>query len=422
MLAGARRSLSILPPPVEELKTMSVILMAAYTNYRRDPRVRREAEALVEAGHRVVFLAKRQRGEPNRETIAGVEVVKTVGRMDKCNSFLQYMADYAVFFFMLQAHLLAHPFRYHLVHINNMPDFLVFAAWLPRLLGRPVIHDIHDLMPELYAEKFASGEDHWVVRLLKVQERWAGRFASAVLTVEDRLRDILSARGIARGKIEVLLNLPDDRIFRLRSDAPPQGTAQRFVSVYHGTLARRLGLDVAIRAVALARDVIPDVELRIIGAGEERETLVELARSLGLSGVVTFSEGFVPVEKIPAMIADADVGVIPLRISGGTDVMLPTKLLEYVTMGIPCITPKTGTICRYFDAEMVEFFEADDEESLAGAMRRLYLDPARRKRLAVNATERFGRKYTWSEHKKVYVGLVQRLLGKDANAAGQAPA
>jgi glycosyltransferase involved in cell wall biosynthesis len=178
---------------------------------------------------------------------------------------------------------------------------------------------------------------------------------------------------------------------------------------------------VAIRAVALARDAIPNIELRIIGAGEEREHLVDLARSLGLSGVVTFSEGFVPVEKIPAMIADADVGVIPLRISGGTDVMLPTKLLEYVTMGIPCITPRTGTICRYFDAEMVEFFEADDEESLAAAMRNLYLDPTRRTRLAITATERFGRKYTWSEHKKVYVGLVQRLLGKGANAPGRVP-
>ena len=41
---------------------MAMILMAAYTNYRRDPRVRREAEALVEAGHRVVFLACRQTG------------------------------------------------------------------------------------------------------------------------------------------------------------------------------------------------------------------------------------------------------------------------------------------------------------------------------------------------------------------------
>ena len=62
---------------------MATVFMAAYTNYRRDPRVKREAEALVEAGHKVVFLARRQPGEPNRETISGVDVIKTIGLHDK---------------------------------------------------------------------------------------------------------------------------------------------------------------------------------------------------------------------------------------------------------------------------------------------------------------------------------------------------
>jgi hypothetical protein len=128
---------------------MALIFIAAYTNYRRDPRVKREAEALVDAGHKVVFLARRQPGEPNRETIAGVEIIKTIGLKNKCTSFLEYMIDYILFFFMIFVHLLLHPLRYQLIHINNMPDFLVFATCLQRLFGVPVIHDVHDLMPEL---------------------------------------------------------------------------------------------------------------------------------------------------------------------------------------------------------------------------------------------------------------------------------
>lgn len=391
---------------------MACVLMAAYTNYRRDPRVKREAEALVEAGHRVVFLARRQPGEPNRETIAGVEVIKTIGLREKCNSTVEYLADYSLFFLMISLHLLAHPLRYRLIHINNMPDFLVFATWLPRLLGRPVIHDIHDLMPELYLEKFSSGEDHWMVRALKVQERWAGRFASAVLTVEERLKDILAERGIPREKIRVLMNLPDDRIFAPRRVREPKPEAAPFVLVYHGTLARRLGLDVAIEAVAKTRGAIPRLELRIIGAGEEREGLLALRDRLGLREVVTFSDGFVRVERIPSLVADADVGLIPLRIHSGTDIMLPTKLLEYVTLGIPCIVPKTGTIARYFDEEMVRFFEAENSDSLADAIIELYRDPAKRQRLSQQATERFGNRYRWSEHKQVYVNLVNALLGQ----------
>lgn len=390
---------------------MSAILMIAYTNYRRDPRVRREAEALVEAGHAVTFLARRQPGEPDRETLSGVHVVKLPGLAHKRTTMTGYLIDYAVFFLLSMLHVLPRPRGYQLIHVNNMPDFLVFAVWLPRLLGTPVIHDVHDLMPELYQEKFTSGERHWLVRVLKAQERWAGRFASAVLTVEERLKDILSHRGVPRERIHVLMNLPDQRIFGPRergAGAKPAGSP--FVMVYHGTLARRLGLDIAIRAVARARQDITRLEFRIIGAGEERPALIALRDELGLQDLVTFSDGFVPVEQIPALIGDADVGVVPLRQSSGTDVMLPTKLLEYVGIGVACIVPKTGTICRYFNEEMVEFFEAENVDSLAAAMVRLYRDPQRRASLANEATARFGSIYCWSEHRKVYTSLVTRLL------------
>jgi hypothetical protein len=51
-------------------------------------------------------------------------------------------------------------------------------------------------------------------------------FASAVLTVEERLKDILSDRGIPRDKIDVLMNLPDDRIFRQRPRVPETGRSR----------------------------------------------------------------------------------------------------------------------------------------------------------------------------------------------------
>ncbi len=388
----------------------ATILMAAYTNYRRDPRVRREAEALVEIGHRVVFLASRVPGEPHCETIDGVQVVKVPGLRNRKTSMFTYILDYAIFAVMIFLHLLAHPLRYRLIHINNMPDFLVFATALSRLTGTPVIHDVHDLMPEIFEEKFASGQRHWIVTALKVQERWAGRFASAVLTVEERLKDILSSRGIPRSKIHVLMNLPDERIFAPRSSPGSKPEGAPFVLVYHGTLARRLGLDIAIEAVAKAKAAIPHIELRIIGAGEERANLIALRDTLGLQREVVFSNGFVPVQQIPDMIHDADVGVVPLRLSSATDIMLPTKLLEYVQMGIPCIVPKSVTISRYFDAEMVQFFESGDPASLADALVSLYRQPARRTSLAQQAALRFNATYRWDRHKTLYTGLVNQLL------------
>jgi glycosyltransferase involved in cell wall biosynthesis len=360
----------------------------------------------------VVFLACRQPDEPDREIIAGVEVRKLPVPQRRCTTMREYAVDYALFFLLVFLHLLVRPRRYRLIHVNNMPDVLVFATLLPRLLGRPVIHDVHDLMPELFLEKFTTGDRHWAIRALKAQERWAGRFATAVLTVEERLRDILASRGIDRGKIHVLLNLPDDRIFTPRPTMPAKSAGAPLVMVYHGTLARRLGLDLAIEAVARVRQAIPEVTLRIIGAGEERETLIALRDRLGLQDVVSFSDGFVPVETIPALLTDADIGLVPLRISSGTDIMLPTKLLEYVLLGIPCIVPCTGTIARYFDAEMVQFFEAENIESLAAAIVALHADPAKRRRLAMEATQRFTQVYQWRRHKQTYTDLVTRLLGE----------
>jgi len=268
---------------------MARILMAAYTNFRRDPRVRREAEALVEAGHSVVFLARRQPDEVDRETLCGVDVIKLPGLTHDRSSILGYLLDYAIFFVLLSLHLTLRPRRYRLIHINNMPDFLVFATWLPRLLGVPVIHDVHDLMPELYQEKFGSRRMRWLIGGLELQERWAARFASAVLTVEDGLKETLSRRGVDARKIHVLMNLPDERIFSPRRGPRFKGADEPFVLVYHGTLAHRLGLDVAIEALALARPALGPVELRIIGAGEERDRLIELRDALGLHREVSFS-------------------------------------------------------------------------------------------------------------------------------------
>lgn len=49
-----------------------------------------------------------------------------------------------------------------------MPDFLVFTAVVPKLLGTKVILDMHDPMPELYMSKFHAGENNiFPVKLLE---------------------------------------------------------------------------------------------------------------------------------------------------------------------------------------------------------------------------------------------------------------
>src|SRR5207249_1664702 len=118
--------------------------------FMRDPRVRREAQALADAGWQVDVICLRAPNEPARSeqprtTKGGAIRIHRVPLQHKRGSKLRYVLEYGTFFALASALLsLKHMRRrYDLVHIHNMPDALVFAAWLPKLTGTPIVLDMH---------------------------------------------------------------------------------------------------------------------------------------------------------------------------------------------------------------------------------------------------------------------------------------
>jgi glycosyltransferase involved in cell wall biosynthesis len=95
----------------------------------------------------------------------------------------------------------------------------------------------------------------------------------------------------------------------------------------------------------------------------------------------------VPVEQLPALLVTADVGVVPYRPSAATHLMLPVKLLDYATLGIPVIAARLRTVEHYFGNHAVELFEPGSSADLARAISRLYHDPRLRHRLAESACQ-----------------------------------
>jgi glycosyltransferase involved in cell wall biosynthesis len=394
---------------------MSRVAMVAYTHYVSDPRVRREAEALAARGDEVEFFCLRRTGESPRQELAGVRIRRLPVRRYRGGNSAFYIASYFHFFFVaLFAISLAHLRRpFDLVHSNNMPDFMAFTGLLPRLCGRPLIHDIHDTMPEIYQGKFGVDSQHPLIRLLKLQERLAGRLATRVLTSEHTKREALIEHGLPSAKIEVLLNLPDPAIFPLVTAAENDDRAgDEFRLVFHGTLAERLGVDIAMHAVALIGDRIPRLRLDVIGDGDHRPALLALRDELGLGEQVRFSDGFVPVESLPEMLSGAQLAVVPTRVEISTRYMLATKLVEYAMLGIPAVVAPTHTIRYYFNEDQVAYFPPEDPEALAEMILELYRDPARRLALAERAAD-FFEEYHWDRHKLVYTELVDRLCAGD---------
>ena len=123
-------------------------------------------------------------------------------------------------------------------------------------------------------------------------------------------------------------------------------------------------MDLLVKAVAVAREHIPGIRLELYGAGDFRPQIEQLVADLKLAGAVRL-HGQQPIERIPEAIAAADVGVAPMRQDVFTDCGLPTKLLEYVALGVPAVASRTATTADYFDDSMVQFFTPGDPDDLA---------------------------------------------------------
>ncbi len=374
-----------------------------------ETRVQREAETLVAQGHHVDVICLRDRGESPEETFKGVHIYRLPARIRKTNLALQFV-NY-LYFMLLAAWKLArlhHAHPYDAVQAHNLPDFLVFAALWPKLRGVPVLLDLHDLMPEFYSGRFAAGSHRWLLKAIRWQERLACRFADHVITVSDHWREALIARGVPPEKCSVVMNVADQAIFSFQPRPPRRPDDPSFKLIYHGTLVYRYGLDLAIRAVGMVRDEIPGIHLTILGRGQHVPALRALRQELGLEDQVAIYEELRPAEELPALIRQADVGVVPYRDDVFTDGLLPTKLMEYAALGLPALAARTTAMQRYFSGTMVEFFAPGDAEDLARGILHLYRSPQRMAELTAGC-QVFNQRYNWRQVGAAYVALIERL-------------
>ena len=330
------------------------VCMVAYTFYEPDNRVRRYAETLVRRGDKVDAIVLRQPGQQTRTVVSGVNVYKIQGRKLNEKMKIQYLLKLLLFLFKSACKLtqLHWKKKYDVIHVHSVPDFEVFATLFAKLTGAKVILDIHDIVPELFAGKFKAGKDSLFFKLLLWVEKISMAFADHVIVANHIWFQRLIERSVAPEKCSVVMNYPDPSIFTIRKQN--SGTSDRFVMIYPGTLSIHQGLETAIRAVDLIKNEIPDLEFHIYGKGTDEEYFVKLVHKMKLENRVFF-RSVVPIEMLPRLMADADLGVEPkLKRSFGNEAF-STKILEFMTVGIPVIASDTMVHTHYFDESMVKF-------------------------------------------------------------------
>lgn len=382
------------------------VCMLGYTFYEIDSRVQQYARALVERGDEVDFIGLQKAGQSAGDVVEGIRIFRIQGREFDERSKVSYLFKLLRFFvsssmLVSSKHLRN---RYDLIHIHSVPDFLVFAAWLPRLTGAKIVLDIHDVIPEFYATKFNAPPGSVAFRSLLLLEKVCAAFAHHVIIANDIWREKLVSRALSASKCTTILNYPRQRL--------PQGSKRQkldstFIILYPGSLNYHQGVDIAIQAFALVKNSIPNSEFHIYGEGAEHANISRLIQRLGLEKRV-FLRPYVTHERILGIMANADLGIDPKRTDGFANEAFGGKIFEFMALGVPMVVSDTRTNKYYFNESVVRFCRGGNAEDFAQSILAVYENKQATSRM-VQAASELVRGYEWDVQKLIYLKLVDSL-------------
>ncbi len=350
------------------------VVMLAHTYYFRDARVQREAEYLASVGFEVHVVCAWEPARPGERREPREEVVNKVHlhhlRLKrKRGGMARYLYEYFMMTVLgmgklIQLHVKR---RFDAVHIHNMPDFLVLAGLPLKWTGATLILDVHDPMTELFQANYHLSIRHPVARMLRIQERISYRLADRLLTVNSSMvENVARKSGRAESQVAVVQNLPDSRKFPIQKGRRENWPFHKgaITLLYCGTVTEHYSLDIAVRAIARLSGTLPNLRLQILGDGNRLMNVLDLAKELGIADRV---EHLKPVkhDMVIDIMAKADIGITTHSSGVFGNLYFSTKVLEFMSQGLPVISSRTYTIEKMLPESALFYFKAGDVDDLA---------------------------------------------------------
>ena len=236
-------------------------------------------------------------------------------------------------------------------------------------------------------------------RLYRVLERRAARWCRAILTVSEYERDAGLAQGVGRPEqYRVVRNGVSLDRFAL----PRQPLPGRVIMV--GRLAAPKRHDIAVRAVALLRQRMPEATLDVVGDGPLRESVEALIASLGAGDAVRLlgQRG-----DVPQLLAQASCLLLASDYEG-----CPLTVLEGMAAGLPVVATRFGGLAELVDDGRTGCIVDPSPAAVAAALGDVLGDPARAAAMGdaarAEAQARFGRERMVAEIEAVYAEIAGR--------------
>jgi glycosyltransferase involved in cell wall biosynthesis len=300
--------------------------------------------------------------------------------------------------------------KFDVVHIHNMPDLLVVAGLISKVTGAILVLDVHDPMSELFQQKNRVNGSHPMIRALKLQERLCYRLADRLVTVTHTMAEnVAEKRGCPIESVKVVHNFPDLISFPIREDKkewPINGDG--IVFLFSGTVTGQYRLDIAVRAIAIASQTIPNIRFQILGGGDSLEEVLALAEDLGIGDRVEHIPP-VHVDMVKNVMANVDVGITTHQSGIFGDLYFSTKIIEFMTQGLPVISSRTDTLAKYIPDDSIFYFEPGEIGELVNQIILMYNKPGLVLQ-KINNSKKLLSKYTWQEEKRSFMAFYEELF------------
>ena len=292
-------------------------------------------------------------------------------------------------------------------------------ALVARALGDefelPVVYEVRGFWEETWLSRYPGrSKDAARYHLRSAREVAAATAADRVVTLSEAMRNRLVGDGVPAGRISVIPNAVDPRVFPIVERDPALaatlGLGHDEPTVgYISSLVGYEGIDTLIDACATLLSEGVRLTCLIVGDGEDRPRLEKRAADRGIAGRVLFT-GTVPREEIARYYGAIDVFVVPRAPVPVTEIVTPLKPFEALSTGRTLVLSAVGALKPIAnESGAAELFTPGDSADLAAVLRRLIADPSRRRELAKRGAAWVRRERTWAANAERYIALYAEL-------------
>lgn len=340
------------------------------------------------------------------------------------SSLPRRLFNWAVFTsWMFLVLLLSRPARDREVIFVSNPPFLPVAMWLVcTIRGWEFTYIVYDLYPDQPVELGHISEGGFVDRTWTALNRRAFLAAKHVVALgpvmEARISD-QAGSAFDESKVAIIHNWEDEAFIEPMEKtnnwfSREHDLVDPFTVLYSGNIGEFHDLETLVRATAHFED--ENVRFLIIGEGDNKTTIVNLAERLGVRGDTVQFLPYQPWDDLPYSLTSGDVSVVTVK-EGFEGVCVSSKLYTAMAAGMPIL----GIVKPYDDeARLIEAFDAGlhveqgDVDGIVEAIETLRTDPEGRDRQGSNARAAFERYFT-EDHSidRYYRMLIDEPLDPD---------